>query len=87
MTPPRSPEALELAIEVVNLIASITRPRVSSGETTLSSIGFDDLDRLCIAEEITERWHQEVTEREMRDWYTVADIAETITRLRGREAA
>lgn len=84
MNPSHCLEAVDLALEVVNLVASLARPRATSAETTLESLAFDDLDKLCVAEEITGRWHREITEREQRDWHSVRDVAETIARVRGR---
>lgn len=80
-----NPEAVELALEVVNLFAR--GARAGSAQCTLESLAFDGLSRAETALEIEDRWGAPVPEAEQHEWHDVADVAATIDRAMRSKAA
>lgn len=83
MTQP-NPEALELAIELVNLFAR--GARAAGPHCTLESLAFDAISRTEVALEIEDRWGAFVPEAEQQEWTDLADVARTIELAQRRAA-
>lgn len=85
MTERPSPEAVEHAIEVVNLVAP--GPRAGGPDCTLESLALDPLHRVEIALEIEDRWQVELSDDEAAEWTTIGCIARTIDAASRKAAA
>ena len=85
MTP--SPEAVELAIELVTYVARHGRPSAVSAEAMLNTIGVDQLGRIEIALEVETRFDHIIPDGEVHEWRCVGDIAASVAPLLTRSAA
>lgn len=79
MTP--APETVELALELVNYVAGPTGPRSAAAEVTLESVCVDQLGRIEIALEIETRFGDVISDGEVHEWCTVADVAASLARI------
>lgn len=84
MTPP--PEAIELAIELINSVAGVAHTLAASSSTTLEAICVDQLGRIEIALEIETRFDHVIPDGEVHEWKCIGDIASSIAPLLHRSA-
>jgi len=78
-----SPQAIELALELVNSVTGPGQPRARSADTVLESVCVDHLARVQIALEIEQRHSCVITDTEVGSWYDVRDLAQTLARELG----
>ena len=73
------------AITIINSVCQrIHRP--ATEHDTFRDLGMDDLDRICIANEIEERFGCELSDMEVERWASVDDVAQTVALVeRARE--
>lgn len=60
--------------------------RQAAPDQTFRELGFDGIDRLCIAGEVETALGCELTQHEIDAWHSVTDVAASLERV-AREAA
>lgn len=58
----------------------LRRLAIAPDASLAEDLGFDDLDKITVAQECDEHWLIEIAEHEWRQWQTVEDIRATVER-------
>lgn len=67
-------------LDALDMILKATGRRAAPDQT-FRELGFDGIDRLCIADEVETALGCELTQHEIDAWHSVTDVAASIERV------